>query len=110
MEGKTVHVSTFMDLRHLKNSELENKFQKYKARAVLRGETVKNDSGNSVVSTEHSASATIMTVAKVLGVLSRLPSCSGQGSNSVTANAQVKNERRTRTSSPFERGLPNFFF
>ena len=28
LEGKTVHVSTFMDLRHLKNSELENKFQK----------------------------------------------------------------------------------
>ena len=52
-----------MDLCHLKNSELENKFQKYKARAVLRGETVKNDSGNSVVFTEHSASATQMTVA-----------------------------------------------
>ena len=79
-----------MDLCHLKNSELKNKFQKYKARAVLRGETVKNDSRNSVVFTEHSASATQMTVAEVLGVLSRLSGCCGQGSNAVTANSQVK--------------------
>ena len=79
-----------MDLCHLKNFELENKFQKCKARAVLRGETVKNDSGKYVVFTEHGASATHMTVAKVLDVLSRLPGCCGQGSNAVTANSQVE--------------------
>ena len=79
-----------MDLCHLKNSELENKFQKYKARAVLRGETVKNDSRNYVVFSEHSASASHMTVAKVLDVLSRIPGCCGQGTNAVTANSQVE--------------------
>ena len=90
LEGKTVHVSTFMDWCHLKNCELENKFQKYKARAALRSDTVKNDSGNYVVFTGHGASASHMTVAKVLDVLSKLPGCCGQTSDAVTANSQVE--------------------
>ena len=36
-DGRMVHVATMMDLCHLKNSELEEKFQKYKGRVVLRG-------------------------------------------------------------------------
>ena len=99
-----------MDLCHLKNSELENKFQKYKARAVLRGETVKNDSGNYVVFTEHSASATQMTVAKVLDVLSRLPGCCGQGSNAVTANSQVKMKDPPELLHLSKEDCPIFFF
>ena len=43
-EGKTVHFASLMDICHLKNSELEPKFQKYKGRAVLRGDIVKDDS------------------------------------------------------------------
>ena len=110
MEGKTVHVSTFMDLCHLKNSELENKFQKCKARAVLRGETVKNDSGKDVVFTEHGASATHVTVAKVLDVLSRLPGCSGQGSNAVTANSQVEMKDPPELIHHSKEDCPIFFF
>ena len=34
---RTVHFTTNMDLCHLKNSELDEKFQKYKDRVVLRG-------------------------------------------------------------------------
>ena len=41
-EGRTVHFASLMDLCHLKNSELEPKFQKYKGRVVLRGDTVKS--------------------------------------------------------------------
>ena len=38
-EGRTVHFASLMDLCHLKNSELEPQFQKYKGRVVLRGDT-----------------------------------------------------------------------
>ena len=43
---RTVHFATSMDLCHLKNSELEKEFQTYKGPVVLRGDTVKDDSGN----------------------------------------------------------------
>ena len=52
LESKQVHFATSMDLRHLKNSEVEPKFQKYKGRVVLRGDIVEHDSGNYVVLTE----------------------------------------------------------
>ena len=34
-EQRTVHLATLMDICHLKNAELEPKFQKYKGRVVL---------------------------------------------------------------------------
>ena len=37
-----------MDICHLKNVELEPKFQKINGRVVLRGDIVKDDSGISV--------------------------------------------------------------
>ena len=40
-----VHFASLMDLCHLKNAELEQKFQRYKGRVVLRGDSVKDDSG-----------------------------------------------------------------
>ena len=51
-EGDTVHFGALMDICHLKNSELEPKFQKDKGRVVLRGDIVKNDSGSCAVCTE----------------------------------------------------------
>ena len=44
-EGRKVHFAPLMDICHLKNSEVEPKFQKYKGRVVLRGDTVKDDPG-----------------------------------------------------------------
>ena len=38
-----------MDMCHLKNAELEPKFQKCKGRDVLRGDIVKDDSGSYAV-------------------------------------------------------------
>ena len=46
---KLVHFASLMDLCHLKNSELEQKLQKYKDRVVLRGDIVKDDSGSYAV-------------------------------------------------------------
>ena len=41
-----------MDICHLKNAELEPKYQKYKGRFVLQGDMVKDDSGSYAVFTE----------------------------------------------------------
>ena len=40
-EGETVHFASLMDICHLKNAELEPKFQKQKGRVVLRGDFCK---------------------------------------------------------------------
>ena len=66
-EGKKVHFATLMDLCHLKNPELEKKFQRHKGRVVLRCDVVKDDSRNNVVFTEQGASRSHMTVAKSPG-------------------------------------------
>ena len=53
-----VHFASLMDLCHLKNSELEPQFQKYKGWVVLRGDIVEEDSGAyAVFFTEQGSSA-----------------------------------------------------
>ena len=69
-----------MDLCHLKNSELEPQSQKYKGRVVLRGDIVKDDPGSYAAFTELGSSASQMTAAKVMDVISRLPGCAGSAS------------------------------
>ena len=81
-----------MDLRHLKNSELEQQFQKYKGRVVLWGDIVKDDSGSYAVFTEHGSSASQMTAAKVMDITSRQPGCDGQAADAISAYTQVKME------------------
>ena len=56
-----------------KIAQLEPTFQKYKGRVVLRGETVKDDSGAYGVFTEQGSSASQMTAAKVMDVIARIP-------------------------------------
>ena len=46
--GATVHFASLMDMCHLKNAEVEAKHKKYKGRVVLRGDSVKDDSGVSI--------------------------------------------------------------
>ena len=71
-----------MDLCHLKNSELEPQYQQYKGGVVLRGDTVKDDSGSYAVFTEQGSSASQMTAAKVMDIVSKLPGCAGQAARS----------------------------
>ena len=87
-----VHFSSLMDLCHLKNSELEPQFQKYKGRVVLRGYLVKDDSESYAVFTEQGSSASQMTAAKVMDIISRLPGCAGQAADAISAYTQVKVE------------------
>ena len=72
-----------MDICHLQNAELETKHQKYKGRDVLQDDIVKDDSGSDAVFTEQGSSASQMTAAKVMDIISRLPGCAGQAADAV---------------------------
>ena len=87
--GRKVHFASLMDLCHLKNSELESQYQKYTGRVVLRGDIVKDDSGSYAVFTEKGSSASQMTAAKIMDIISRLLGCAGQAA-AVSAYTQVK--------------------
>ena len=86
--GIKVHFASLMDICHLKNAELEAKHQKCKG----RGDIVKDDSGSYAVFTEQRSSASQMTAAKVMDIISRLPGCAGQAADAVSAYTQVKME------------------
>ena len=83
-EQRTVHFASLMDICHLKNAELEPKFQKYEGRFVLRGDIVKNRSDPCAVFTEKGWSASQMTAANVMDVM--------QAADAVSAHTQVKME------------------
>ena len=87
-----MHFASLMDICHLKNAELETKHQKYKGRVVLRGDIVKDDFGSYAVFTEQGSSASQMTAAKVMGIISRLSGCAGQAADAVSAETQVEME------------------
>ena len=90
MSGVKVHFASLVDICHLKTAELEAKHQKYKGRVVLRGDIVKDNSGSYAVFTEQGSSASQMTAAKVMDIISRLPGCDGQAADAVSAYTQVK--------------------
>ena len=84
-DNKKVHFATLMDICHLKNAELEPKFQ-------LRGDMVKYDFGSLAVFTEQGSSASQMIAAEVMDVSARLAGCDGQAADAVSAYTQVKME------------------
>ena len=85
-EQKKIHFATLMDICHLKNAELEPRYQKCKGRVVLRGDIVKDDSGSYAVFTGQGSSASQMT-AKVMDVIARLP---GAGQAHAVSYTHVK--------------------
>ena len=94
MSGATGQFASLMDICHLTNAELEAKHQKYKGRVVLRGDIVKDDSESHAVFifTEQGSSASQVTAAKIMDIISRLPGCDGQAADAVSAYTQVKME------------------
>ena len=89
--GATVHFASLMDICQLKNAELEAKHQKYKGRVVPRDDIVKDDSGSYAVPAEQGSSASQMTPAEIMGIISRLPGCDGQAA-AISTFSQVKME------------------
>ena len=61
-------------------------------RLVLRGDIVKDYSGSCAVFTKQGSSASQMTAAKIMDIISRLPGCAGQAADAVSAHTQVKLE------------------
>ena len=59
---------------------------------MLRDDIVKDDSGSYAVFSEQGSSASQMTAAKVMDIISRLPRCAGQAADAVSAYTQVKME------------------
>ena len=78
-------LSKSLDICHLKNAELEARHRKYEGRIVLRGDIEKDDSGSYAVFTEQGSSASQMTAAKVLDIISRLSGCAGQAADAISA-------------------------
>ena len=59
---------------------------------MLRGDIVKDESGAHAVFNEQGSSASQMTAAKVVDIISRPPGCAGQAPDAVSAYTQVKME------------------
>ena len=92
--GAKVHFASLMDMCTFKECWIGDKaHQKHKGRVVLRGDIVKDDSGSYAVFTEQGSSASQMTAAKVMDIISRLPRWNGQAADTVSAYTQVKNGR-----------------
>ena len=91
-EKKEVHFAALMDICHLNNAELEPKYQKYRGRIVLRGDTAKDDSGSCAVFAELGSSASEMTAPKGVDVIARLPGRAGRAADAISAHTQVKME------------------
>ena len=83
--GAKVHFASLMDICHLKNAELETNAPKIqRSSCTLRR--------SYAVFTEQGSSASQMTAAKVMDIISRLPGCAGQAADAVPAYTQVKME------------------
>ena len=65
---------------------------KHEGPVVLRDDIVKDDSGSYAVFTEQESSASQMTAAKVMDIISRLPGCAAQAADAVSAYTHVKME------------------
>ena len=63
---------------------------------MLRGDTVKDDSGSYAGFTEQGPSASQMTAAQVLDVIARLPDCAEEAADAVSTDTQVKLEGAPR--------------
>ena len=109
-KGAKVHFASSMDICHLENVELEAKHHKYKGRVVFRGDIVKDDSGSYAVFTEQGSSASQMTAAKIMDIISRLPGCAGQAADAVSACTQVKKEDAPKLLKIPNRNVQTFRF
>ena len=88
-----------MDICPVKNVELEPKHQKYEGRSVLRGDTVKDDSGSCAENSQSKVpSASQITAAKVMDVIARLRDGAGQAADAVSDYTQIKLEDASAAS------------
>ena len=82
--GATVHFASLMDIWHLKNAWIGGKAPKIQRSSCTPRWYVKDP--------EQGSSASQMTAAKVMDIISRLPGCAGQAASAGSAYTQVKME------------------
>ena len=104
MKCRRVHFASPVDICHLKNAELETKHQKFQGRIGFGGDIVKDDSGSYAVFKEQGSSASQLTAAKVMDIISRLPGCSGQAQTQYQLVPRLKMEDATRIFFSCARG------
>ena len=80
-KGRRVRFASLMDICYLKSAEMETKHQKYKGRVVFRRDIVKDVSGVYAVSKEEGSSASQMTAAIVMDIISRFQVCARQAAD-----------------------------
>ena len=105
-KAKQYIFASLMDLCHPKNAKLEPKFQKYKGRVVLRGGMVKDDSY--AIFTEQCSSASQMTAAKVMDIISRLPGCTRQAADAISVYPS-QNGRCTDVTASSKIGMSRYW-
>ena len=93
--------------RGVRTKNYKKKKKKQKGRVLLRGDIVKGDSGAYAVFTEHGSSASRMTAAKVMDIISRLLGCAGHAADAVSAYTQVKLEDAPRLRKTHESECPD---
>ena len=71
---------------------------------------MKDDSGSYAVFTEQGSSASQVTAAKVMDIVSRLPGCAGQAAHAVSAHTQVKMEDASKLLKIPNRNVQTFGF
>ena len=70
---------------------------------------MKDDSGSYAVFTEQGSSASQMTAAKVMDIISKLPRCAGQTADAVSAYSQVQNGRCSKIIENSQIGMSRHF-
>ena len=66
---------------------------------------MKDDSGSFAVFTEQGSSASQMTAAKIMDIISRLPGCDGQAADAVSAYTPSKNGRCSQIAEDSQIGM-----
>ena len=94
-----LHFASLMDLCHLKNSELEPHFQKFKGKTCASSRHCERRLWSLCsFMPEQGSSASPMTAAKVMDVIVRPLDCDGQAADAISANTKVQNGGRSKTT------------
>ena len=87
--GKETHFGRIFPLRVEKNSQQPAHLRKYKGRVVFQGNKVKDERGLAALFADQGSSASMLSTAKLVDYISRLPGCSGEQGDAPSAYTQA---------------------
>lgn len=80
-----VHIANVMDLCHTKKSQLSDELRRYEGRISGKGDVIKDETDQYAVFCEQGTSASDISTAKLLDMVSRLPGCTEELSDAIRA-------------------------